>query len=141
MVRKVISYALVMIMAMASAGLIVNRHYCKNELKSTALFVKAQPCHSPKAKIACPMHSDTSPLEDAEGNCCDDKTNYLKSEVDQIHFVEYTDLSKCKEFNLPAVYVNSADVLVNISSVQHYLNYKPPLIVCDLPLRLQTLLC
>ena len=91
---------------------------------------------------SCPMHSsekdqDTQPSK----GCCDDQADYLSADVDQVlpGVVTAPDLEPS--------FVGVLFVLFNLdfqsssSSVLHYLNYKPPLIVCDFTISLQTFLC
>ena len=121
----------------------INKHYCQDELKSVALFVEAEPCHQPKMKH-CPFHNppqDDDGEESHKKGCCEDESEYVKVEDEQ--------LSSSFQFELHLNQVLIATIFVALqielpsldSQTIHYLNYKPPLIVCDLPVRLQTFLC
>jgi hypothetical protein len=131
------------LLLIGATGLVVNKHYCQNELKNTALFLKAKDCHSSLQAMNCPMHGDMAGHSDNEErkDCCDDKTEYLKAEEEQITHTLKWALKK-------NVFVPSSAAWLPLSSLgsrQHrhivpYLNYKPPLIVYDLQPRLQTFL-
>lgn len=90
----------------------------------------------------CPMHNAEKHHGEKESKgCCDDETQYVKSEIDQ-----YAQTSEV-EINFSPVLLSVLFITLHIElpsidnqSLQ-YLNYKPPLIVCDLPVRLQTFLC
>ena len=73
-------------MLLSSSGFVMQKHYCQNELKKYALFVKPSECESHTAKKPlCPLHaehsSDTStPSSDTKG-CCENEIEFLKIEL------------------------------------------------------------
>lgn len=91
---------------------------------------------------SCPMHSAAHQKDrpDSKG-CCDDKAQYLKAETDQLAQVQEIDI------HCPPVLWATLGVAPQIdlptidAQTLHYLNYKPPPLVCDLPISLQTFLC
>jgi hypothetical protein len=120
----------------------VSKHFCRGELKSIALFVQATPCHQNKAMKHCPMHaaSDQSGEQESKG-CCDTENKFVKSENEQLA----TELvSHLTDF---PVLLAVLSVLVGLEAAdedhktRQFLTYKPPLLVCDLSVRLQTFLC
>ena len=115
------------------------KHYCKNEVKNEALFVKAKPCHDQKTMKHCPMHPPADD-QDKKG-CCDNKAEYLKLDTDQVTTVAKIDL-KLPIPQINALFTPAFD-LYSILDTQtlHYLNYKPPLLIFDLPVYLQTFRC
>lgn len=126
----------------SSTGFVLNTHYCQDELKNVALFVKAKPCHPQKNMKHCPLHGsdDTNKQNEAEG-CCDDRSDYVKSESDQISPVHKTQV-EINPVQLNVILIALQIELPPIDSrTRHYLNYKPPLIVCDIPVQLQTFRC
>ena len=117
-------------------------HYCQDELKSMAIFLEAEACHQEKAMASCPMHSSESHHGEKESQgCCDDETQYVKSETEQFVQANETEIN----FNPVLLSVLFVALQIELPSIDtrsiQYLNYKPPLIVCDLPVRLQTFLC
>lgn len=125
----------------SSSGFVLNKHFCQGELKSMSFFVKAKPCHQTKQQVLCPIHAaKANDTAKKKKDCCKDESDFLKSGHDQYAFESGTvDLHFMQAFcafasplvKLPAKNKKTVD----------YLNYKPPLIVCDLPVRLQTFLC
>lgn len=140
LLHKLFHIILALLLFISSTGLVINKHYCQNELKSIALFVKAKACHSDSAMKNCPFHNPPDG-EKKEKDCCNDETEYVKVDEEQ--------LTPTVEYNLPLnpVLISTLFVVLNFElpafdkQTLHYLNYKPPLIVCDLPVRLQTFLC
>lgn len=134
MISRATHIILAVLLFISSTGFVVNKHYCQNELKSMALFHKAEPCHQDKATKSCPMHSSG---EQEKKDCCDDKTEYVKASDEQV--------APSFEINLPNIPVLWAAIFVvfNIelpaldSNTLHYLTYKPPIVLNDLSVLLQ----
>jgi hypothetical protein len=121
----------------------VSKHYCRGELKSVSLFVKATPCHENKKMKRCPMHSSDSDQKKDNGNgCCDTENDLFKVENDQIETAISFDLTDYPVFFavlsiiVPGLEINDED-----NKTRHFFTYKPPLLVYDLPVSLQTFLC
>lgn len=123
---------------LSSTGLVVNKHFCLEELQSTALFVSAPAC-------SVGVQTSKESLPDKESiskkNCCDDQCDLFKlsEEVDpNSQGQSLIDL----EFN-PSWFESSQEKkdqeIKEFSST--YLNYKPPLIFRDVILDIQTFLC
>lgn len=88
------------------------------------------------------MHPDPPPTEERESKgCCDYETKLLKSDTEQqISVTEFE--SQLSPVLFSVLYVALQLELPTLDAqTLHYLNYKPPLIVCDLPVRLQTFRC
>ena len=141
LIFRVAHIVLAFLLFISSAGVIINKHYCRDELKSMALFLEAEVCHKEKAMKSCPMHSKDRTDEEEEKDCCDNRTEYCKADEDQLAPTFRTAFQLNTNFwpaKLNAYYLE----LVSIEArTFYYLNYKPPLIVWDLPISLQTLLC
>lgn len=144
MLTRIFHITLAVLLFISSTGFVVNKHYCQDELKSMALFIQAEACHKEKAVRSCPFHA--SPHEEGqqkEGKkgCCDDKAEYVKSDDEQLAQSFKIDL----ELNPVLVSAINVPLSIELPSIDehslHYLNYKPPLIVFDIPVRLQTFLC
>ncbi|MCI5092686.1 hypothetical protein [Phaeodactylibacter sp.] len=144
MITKAFHILLAVLLLISSTGLVLSKHYCNGDLKSTALFAEAAPCHQNKKLKSCPAHG-TMPVSDEDApqkkGCCDTETDFVKVDDDQVE--------ASLEFNLfdyPALFATLV-VLAGFSPVdeddksRHYFTYKPPLLICDLPVRLQTFLC
>lgn len=142
MIQRVTHIILAFSIFFSSTGFVLNKHFCQDELKSVAVFFKAEACHVQKAMKNCPMHAAMghSASKEAKG-CCEDSSDYVKSETDQLNIQPTIDLQfdpvlmnvLLVAFNVP---LNTFD-----KKAIHYLNYKPPLILVDLPVRFQTFRC
>ncbi|MEZ5040192.1 MAG: hypothetical protein R2828_09875 [Saprospiraceae bacterium] len=144
MVNRIVHIILALLILVSSNGFVVNKHYCQKELKSIALFVPAEGCHQAKAMKNCPMHSagiNDHQNKDEKKGCCDDETEYIKLDEEQIppsvdmNFLDHLTL-------LPVLFVALQLELPSLDARSlHYLHYKPPLIVYDLSVSLQTFRC
>lgn len=147
MAARILNIALALLVFISSSGFVVNKHYCRNELKDVAIFVRAESCHI-KTKVqkmpaACPMHLAKGcemPEQQDERDCCDDESEFVKLEQDQQVQSLTVDLLK-HPVTLVAIFVALKLQLPSQDArTISYLNYKPPLIVCDLSVSLQTFL-
>lgn len=98
-----------------------------------------------KMPASCPKHQQLKACKNHNGeeedkDCCNTESEYIALDQDQqIQNFEFQAL------NYPAL-VATIFVVLNIdfpttdNANLHYLNYKPPLIVCDFPPVLQTFL-
>ncbi|MCB0583370.1 MAG: hypothetical protein KDD10_29090 [Phaeodactylibacter sp.] len=123
---------LAILILFSSTGLLINQHYCRNELKHSALFARAKSCHARPA-AGCPMHA---PAQEEPKGCCNDESYFLKHKQDQVQ-------AEAAPVKAPAAGValfipafNTAPPAPNRQNI-HYLNYKPPLIFRDFPASLQ----
>ena len=139
MVIRFLNIILAFLIFVSSTGFTINSHFCKNELKDMRLFFKADDCYkkyyAQKTKQSCHLKKKS-----CANNCCNNTSDYYKLDQDQqlssFDFKAFNSpqlvavLWILTNLNLPATYSKSTD----------YLNYKPPLIVCNLPVDLQTFL-
>ena len=142
MIHRIGHIILALLVFISSAGFVLNMHYCQDELKSIAIFFEAEPCHQEKQVTHCPFHNhENQPEEQDSKGCCDDQSKLVKSEMDQ-----YTQTNKVHNDYHPLPLYNFSRItsLESTSFVVQsplYLIYKPPLIVCDVQVQLQTFLC
>ncbi|MCB9273139.1 MAG: hypothetical protein H6564_03815 [Lewinellaceae bacterium] len=137
MLLRMLHIALSFLMFVSSTGVVVNEHYCRDERKSAALFVKAEACHGEKAVRACPMHKDHQASFKKKG-CCDDRTEYFKSDEEQL--AQSFGIGGIKDIQLflPAFFVAFNIKLPAVEShTLHYLTYKPPIVLNGLIVLLQ----
>lgn len=86
MIARIAHITLAFLLFFSSTGLLMNKHYCQEELKSVALFAKAKSCQHTK-EIPCPVHGTMIvPDEDAKG-CCNNESEYLKIDTDWVSVV------------------------------------------------------
>ncbi len=143
MLRQSTYISLALLLFISTTGVVVNKHFCQNELKSVALFVKAKACHNKKVKKPCPIHGYMMVEEDSPSDkgCCDDETEIVKNEEEQIT------PSLSEDIQLTSAFVATLFVVLQLELPRldrqtiHYLNYKPPLLICDYPSELQIFLC
>ena len=125
---------LAVLLFISSTGFVVNKHYCQNELKSMAIFHKAEPCHQEKAMKSCPMHSSG---EKEKKGCCDDETEYVKASDEQVASSFQIDLQVTPVLLAAIFVVFNIELPALDSNTLHYLTYKPPIVLNDLSVLLQ----
>ena len=80
---RVLHIFLASIIFLSTVGVTINKHYCKEQLRSTALWLVPKSCHEAKivdSKLpSCPFHAQGKKLP----KCCSDKSDYIKSEIQQ----------------------------------------------------------
>lgn len=141
MLRKVFHILLAVLVFVSSSGLVFSKHYCQGVLKNTSLFVEATPCHGATKVAICPRHAPAQEDGINKKGCCDTQTDFLKVEDAQL-----STAADFLTFDTPALlaalfFFLPFEVIAVDDKTQHHLHYKPPLIVCDLPVSLQTFLC
>jgi len=139
LVIRFLNIILALLIFVSSTGFTINSHFCKSQLKDVRVFFKADDCYkkyyAQKAKQSCHLKKKS-----CENNCCKNTSDYYKLDLDQqLSSFDF------KAFETPALIATLWIVLnlelpnIDDKSIQ-YLNYKPPLIVFDLPVDLQTFL-
>lgn len=132
---------LALILFISATGLVLNKHYCQDQLKSIALFVEAKACHEQKAKKPCPMHAAMDQDQEDSKKCCDDETEYVKVEQEQINQTFEVDASIPLPFLAAFVDAFLVDHPITDKASIDFFNYRPPILVYDQPVVLQTFLC
>lgn len=140
MLAKALHISLAILLLFSSSGIVYSKHYCGGELKSVAFFGQAEPCHADKEAKSCPFHPTSDKEQPEKNDCCDDESEIIK--LDEEIEIPQFDLELPEHQQLVAVLLVTADLLSFSSDKKtlHYLNYKPPLIVRNLPVSLQTFL-
>lgn len=141
MLQKIGHIILAILLFIGSTGLVINKHYCQDELKSMAVFQKAKSCHAAKQTSACPMHAQQEQDDDQSGGCCDDQSEMVKVEQEQTFPVLGMELQLSIAMLPPSAMAFDLSSLPSIHLLPEYLHYKPPPLVCDLPVLLQTFRC
>jgi hypothetical protein len=127
----------------SSAGIVINQHFCQDQLKSSSLFVSAENCHDAKKKF-CPNHMnmESDEQESKSGkNCCDDESEYISVDNEQV-IPSQLDYSIDIDFVVAYVVAYCS----TITDWEFYLEptfelYKPPPIFDDLVIVHQAILC
>ena len=126
----------------SSTALVLNKHYCQDQLKSTAFFFAVKSCHHQKMiTVPCPIHGTMEVPAGEDDNCCDDETEYLKADQDLINYS--FEVSDTEPLVFLAAFVHSFidDTLLDKTVPADYTRYKPPLVVYVRQVRLETFLC
>lgn len=140
MAAKLINIILAFLVLISSTGFVVNKHYCQSAFENAALFQNVNSCSDSAKPPSCSSMKSSCGMDDNDG-CCENEKEYFKLEQDQqIQYVEF------KELNVPSalpLFIVRANIFENSSEQKlvHYLNYKPPLLVYDVPVLFQRFLC
>ena len=81
MLRQGIHIVLSVVILLSSSGLLVNQHFCLDELVSTAFYSQAKKC----AAVKTSSHSPSTPFgkQLSDKGCCDDASNFFKVSNEQ----------------------------------------------------------
>jgi len=117
LMKKITVVILLFCYLAASAGVIVNFHFCMDKLASARLYEKkAKKCGK------CGMHTESST------GCCRDEVKVIKMEDDQKVTVSFS-------YSLPALETlghESSEFIIasfyNVPLIRHYQTHAPPLI-------------
>ena len=145
MIQKFLHITLIITVLLSSIGFVVQRHFCQNELKSVSVFIKAESCHKNMAEeSSCPMHKSEEHNHDGDQekkDCCDDTVELVKLEQE----LQAKSLEVQLQNNPFLLGIISLALRVMLPeeaiSPTYFLNYTPPLLVCDFTVSLQTFLC
>ncbi len=133
-----IALCLAALMFFTSLGITIDLHYCSGQLKTFSLTGKARSCH----EIApCPHHQKAMPDDNDSSNCCNNETVHIQADLDQLTFSG----DKLTGDVLPAIALVAPITLQPIgqdirTSTPRYLHYKPPLLLRDIPVLVQSFL-
>jgi len=128
-------------------GFVIQKHYCNNELRDVSFLFKSDTCDMLSAmKAPCPMHAEhRSPQNEEqsshENDCCKDTVEVLKPVQDLQAKIALSQLE------LDPVFIGIVAMVLKLvipkkNKLSHpYQHYKPPILVYDLSLSLQTFLC
>ncbi len=130
--RPILSIVLAMLVLLSSSSFIVGLHRCRGEIKSIALFSKAEACDMEKQIPPCHKPSSTP--------CCEDEALLHSGEEFQASIADLS-LSPVLEFDIITPHVLIAEIIpVAPDSPAHFYNYDPPLRATDLTVSLQVFL-
>ncbi|MBL7791677.1 MAG: hypothetical protein JNK77_05125 [Saprospiraceae bacterium] len=148
MLRKALHISLALLIWLNANGIVVNKHYCRNELQSVALFVAARNCHATAAEKSapkkCKLHckaGDAPAAAFKKGNCCSDQSTYLKQHTDQVSLKEGKATAKPKILlaTIPLIAFNAEPF--ELPSIKSAACYRPPPLIRDIPVLIQTFRC
>lgn len=126
----------------SSTGLVLNKHYCQDQLKSQALFLAAKSCqHQKMVTVPCPVHGTMEVPADEDKNCCNNESEYLKADQDLINYSFEVEQVKPLLFLAAYAYAFLESPSFDQEASINYTHYRPPIIVYDRQVHLQTFLC
>ena len=135
--QKIGSLILGLLVLVASTGFVVNQHYCKGELKASALFKEAKSCQTRQQTVpSCPLHKKP---QNHQKDCCKNQSQEFKAD----DFESTTQLVVNLDNSLPTSFLSHLLVQILISTVSKPTNYQPyqaPLIAQDLTIQVQSFL-
>ncbi len=101
MITRFLHIFLVLNILASSVGIVVSKHYCGGELKSTAFFHEAESCHQPARSMTCPMHGN---MAEKPNNCCENDTDRYADEGNYLTTISV----ELPDFPCPPVPLHSA---------------------------------
>jgi len=122
-------------------------HFCQGDFKSLSLIGKAKNCHENIQKQStCKHHQilkqqpDNTCEVDDEKDCCENRTVNLDADQDQqIQTVDIELTKQTKQFLTAFVYAFYPRRLDNAQNID-FTRYRPPLIIRDIPVLIQSFL-
>ena len=80
---RILYILLASILFLSTVGITINKHYCKEQLRSAALWLVPKSCHETKNVDSnlpsCPFHAQ----KQDKPKCCSDESDYVKSDTQQ----------------------------------------------------------
>lgn len=141
LIRKSLHILLAFLVWISSTGLITHLHYCKSELANISFYLLPDPCPEETVKVSCHAHMQHKEQPAPKG-CCDDETDFVKINVEQAAHSFQLDPPPLEPVSLGLLFAKQVPIIKNgDSATPHYLNYKPPLLIYELHIRLETFLC
>jgi hypothetical protein len=141
MVRKVIHLVLITSVLLSSTGLVVNQHFCLDQLQRTSLFAQAKACQPSSSPMkVCATHEAGHQRVDRKSCCRDEHTLCKVEEASWVEsFGSSWELLSSLAFGLlwsgPALTPEAAVVFAPD------VHYQPPALVCDFTICPQTFRC
>lgn len=143
---RAISLMLASLILLTSFSFSVDMHFCQGQFVSFGIFSKAKSCHELAAKMqACPFHKNktTDSLPRAamgeEDGCCKNETVFVQSELEQCFSADENPIEDNQPSFLTNISIENPIHLENFS-INHFQSYKPPLLLRDIPLLIQSFL-
>jgi hypothetical protein len=140
--NRSLSIGLIFLLILSSTGIVLNKHFCQDELRSVHLFAQAKSCQQQAPeRPACPLHPPAD-QQDEHQDCCDNKSEYHKTDTEQ-----QQSESKPESTYFPApisgpiIGILFPDAARFLRQRIAYLHFKPPLLTLDLTIRLQVFRC
>jgi hypothetical protein len=134
MMAKIFHILLAMSVLFSTTGILMGKHFCKQEMQTEKVLVKTKSC--------CQSNNATCGSENSgcDKDCCSHEYEYFQSNQDKL--VQNADLPS---LNKPAFLATLLLVFdIEIPSIdrntQHFKAYRPPIVERDISVLLQTFL-
>lgn len=116
----------------------VNKHFCLDQLQSISFFTAAESCSiGVDDERQCPP----SHIQIKKKSCCEDQSEYIKLVEEVTPNNQDLDIIKVNIEYSSVLLNQSTELSANRVVDSEYSLYKPPLIVCDITISIQTFLC
>ena len=145
---RFITLTLAFLMLTTSVGFAVDMHYCQGQLKSVSFFGRAKTCHETADAIPtkkCSHHQKM--MEQKEGcsmdkkDCCQNITLHFQSDQDrQVQTSDFMISKQLQQFVIvyaAGFFTNDFSIECDAASFNHY---KPPLLLRNIPVLIQSFL-
>ena len=132
-------------MFLTSTGFSIDMHFCGNHLKSFSLTGKAKNCFELAKTSKCAKHQQTEvatpECEMSKKDCCHNKTLVLQADLTpDIPANDLIISPQLQDFLVAYVAVFLKSILPNERHHSSFAHYKPPLILRDIPVLVQSFL-
>ena len=141
MLNRLFSFFIALLLLIGSSGLIIQSHFCQNQLQKISFYLKSENCNKNEThqcnsaiKKCCKKKSITA------DNCCHNKTEYIQLNLDLYFFKHYLKIKQVDFTGIVTFFEFNKNPFFCTKKVKFH-NYKPPLIALDLQTFLQTFLC
>ena len=139
--KQIAALLLAFFILAGSSGFTIHKHYCMNELKKVSFLLIPENCHKNAESGHCSSHEKHQHEDKAHhGNCCDNRSDYIKSLDGDIEFQAIKGFSFEKKL-LAIVHLiifKFTPELENNNFSFH--DYSPPLVYRDIPILNQSFL-
>ena len=142
MLLRSLSLFLAFTLFISSSGLLIQTHFCQNQLQSISIFLNPESCHknpdhhcNAGTKKCCKTKQTRE-----KDNCCHSKKNYVKLDLDQ-YFFKQSLKEKKNHSNTPQIIANRQAFSFFTPEKIKFFRYKPPLIEFDFQTVFQIFLC
>ncbi len=140
---RIISLTLALLIFISSVGFSIDMHYCQGQLKSISFVGKAKSCHemdAPSAMQNCPHHKKMLADKTDKKGCCDDRTVLVQSDIDKN--LQNAEIHTSPQLEQCIIAYVSVFLLGNqlAHSTPNYTHYKPPILIRDIPVLIQSFL-
>lgn len=143
---RFLALSLAFLMFTTSVGFAVDMHYCQGQLKSVSFLGKAKTCHDivdAAPMKNCPHHKKMMKKNNNcsadKKDCCDNKTMHFQSDQDQaVQTLDFTN-KHVQQFIVAYVTAFFNNHLFETDSPS-FNDYKPPIVLMDIPVLGQSFL-